>query len=406
MKIKTILLFLLISIVSLAYGFAVGFFQIFPFSLMQEINEKIEYSSVTIPKISLGGNEKFELKEKLYGSTVSLPNSIELINSISLNNFSISWGQYDVPDLEKIGAIDITKNNVWYINQKDKAFIKAFGLEDKIPYLGGIKAIFDLQNKPFAYVAYTDGDCASARIYDLKRIEIAFQMPCLPDIENADLNGVGGGFLKISDNEVLLGTGTPSVDGVDSDISILAQDDQSLWGKILSISLLADQIDVSIFSKGQRNPQGIFSINNVIYGVDHGPMGGDELNILEKGANHGWPIQSLGSEYGLKRINKDYSIIENNSSPLLSFVPSIGISSVYGCPTNYSDYYSPQQCVAVSSLRAGSIFLIVHDGAKVLFYERINLKSRIRKFQTYEDSFIAITDFDGIIIGKLSENKL
>lgn len=73
------------------------------------------------------------------------------------------------------------------------------------------------------------------------------------------------------------------------------------------------------------------------------------------------------------------------------------------CPTNYADYYSPQKCVAVSSLRGGSIFFIVHDGAKVLFYERINLKYRIRKFKTYDDSFIAITDFTGIIIGKLSE---
>ena len=406
MKIKILLLFLIISITSATYGFAVGFLQIFPFSVIQGIKEKIEYASVSAPQIQqmqINSSEQSELNERLFGTNIQLPKSLELGNSINLNHFSLSWGHHDVPGLEKVGAVDITKANIWYLNQEDKRLIKTLKLEGKISQQSGIKAIFNLQSRDFAYVTYIDGDCASARIYDLEKIKIVFQMPCLPNVQNADMNGAGGGVLQISDNEVLLGTGTPSVDRVDSDINILAQDNKSFWGKILSISLIDDQIEVSIYSKGQRNTQGIFSIDNTIFSVDHGPMGGDELNIVEKGMNHGWPIQSLGSEYNLNKINKDYSLIDNNSSPLLSFVPSIGISSVSSCPTNYADYYSPQKCVAVSSMRGGSIFFIVHDGAKVLFYERINLKYRIRKFKTYDDSFIAITDYTGIIIGKLSE---
>ena len=55
----------------------------------------------------------------------------------------------------------------------------------------------------------------------------------------------------------------------------------------------------SIWSYGHRNVQGMAydGINDIIYATEHGPRGGDELNIVEKGKNYGWPIITYGIDY-------------------------------------------------------------------------------------------------------------
>lgn len=54
-----------------------------------------------------------------------------------------------------------------------------------------------------------------------------------------------------------------------------------------------------IWSYGHRDPQGLFydAENNILYSNEHGPMGGDEFNIIEKGGNYGWPLFSYGLNY-------------------------------------------------------------------------------------------------------------
>ena len=53
-----------------------------------------------------------------------------------------------------------------------------------------------------------------------------------------------------------------------------------------------------IWSYGHRNPQGIaFDVDGRLWLIEHGPRGGDELNLVEKGKNYGWPVVSQGKEY-------------------------------------------------------------------------------------------------------------
>lgn len=293
--------------------------------------------------------------------------------------------------------------SLWYINQDDPKLIKLLGLDQKLSENGGIKSLFLIGNRTFVYVAYKDGNCASARIVDISSMEVAFQFPCLPNLKNVDLNGVGGAWLSISDSEGLLSTGTPTMVNVRDSINKNAQLDESLWGKLLKLRLVNEKLEVTIFTKGHRNPQGLAKIDGVIFGVEHGPMGGDEINIIKEGRNYGWPIQSLGSEYDRGLINKSFSQPIATEMPMFSFVPSVGISYINKCPQSYSDYYSPNNCIAVSSMRGQAIDFVIHKDGRVLFSEKMQFKSRIRKFFVQENSIVAVTDYQGIIVGRLKK---
>jgi hypothetical protein len=69
----------------------------------------------------------------------------------------------------------------------------------------------------------------------------------------------------------------------------------------------------------------------------------------------------------------------------------------------YIDYYAPNNCVAVSSLRGKSIDFIVYKNNKVLFSEKMQFKTRIRKFFVSGNTIVAVTDFKGVIIGNLKK---
>jgi glucose/arabinose dehydrogenase len=222
-------------------------------------------------------------------------------------------------------------------------------------------------------------------------------------MEFAEFNGAGGALLKLNESEFLLGTGVPVKARANSEIYKDAQNDKSYWGKILKLDFSSGNLKISIFSKGFRNPQGITKLDGNLYAVEHGPHGGDEINLIVEGGNYGWPIQSFGSEYDFSKIEKYYTGIKNNKLPLYTFMPSIGISDVSQCPINYDSYYHPFSCLAVSSLRDGSIYFLVFDKNKVFFTERMNFNYRIRKLFVSNDKIFGVTDYAGVITGRLSE---
>ena len=66
----------------------------------------------------------------------------------------------------------------------------------------------------------------------------------------------------------------------------------------------------AIYSYGHRNPQGIFKNPDTgkIWTNEHGPRGGDEINIINKGVNYGWPKITYGINYSVTTITKDKEI--------------------------------------------------------------------------------------------------
>ena len=136
-----------------------------------------------------------------------------------------------------------------------------------------------------------------------------------------------------------------------------AQDIGNPFGKILAIDL--ETADYEIISMGHRNPQGLSYLDqeDTIYSTEHGPQGGDEINIIDDPGggveNFGWPISSYGEHYGfqvrddnqevyqkapLYKSHSDYGFIE----PVMYFTPSIGISEIEQIPKKFNGVNSTQ----------------------------------------------------------------
>ena len=85
-----------------------------------------------------------------------------------------------------------------------------------------------------------------------------------------------------------------------------------------------------IWSYGHRNPQGLFwdSVNQRLWSIEHGPRGGDELNLIERGANYGWPIISYGKEYASFRSVGEGTHKEGMEQPKKFYIQSIAPGSL------------------------------------------------------------------------------
>ncbi len=144
----------------------------------------------------------------------------------------------------------------------------------------------------------------------------------------------GGKITFLNDGSLLITTG----EGFD--YREQAQNRQSQLGKVLRLTLegqIPDDnpfvddptTDPAIFSLGHRNPQGLIkhSSSGVIYAHEHGPAGGDELNVLEAGQNYGWPVITRGKDYSGAQITP-YRVYPGMQQPLVDWTPSIAPSSM------------------------------------------------------------------------------
>ena len=86
----------------------------------------------------------------------------------------------------------------------------------------------------------------------------------------------------------------------------------------------------SIWTYGHRNPQGlaVHPQAGALWATEHGPMGGDELNLLHKGLNYGWPVVSLGKNYDGTIISNRTHEEEGMVPPKYYWTPSIGVSGI------------------------------------------------------------------------------
>jgi glucose/arabinose dehydrogenase len=105
------------------------------------------------------------------------------------------------------------------------------------------------------------------------------------------------------------------------------QNQHSDLGKILRFSLKDEKMQPEIWAYGFRNTQGLaFDSTGQLWSSDLGPEGGDEINIVEKGKNYGWPEVTYGREYSGLPIGSETK--EGVTPPVVYWVPSISPSAV------------------------------------------------------------------------------
>ena len=273
---------------------------------------------------------------------------------------------------------------------------------------GGVKAIFIYKEKQFALISSVNKGCYYASIVLVDEAKEIFKTKCLPK-KKIDYNGLGSSSIHYNE-KIYLTIGAP--EQASSIIRELAQDTNSFFGKIVEINTSnldkiisgkEDNLEISIFTLGHRNPQGLTKINESIFSVEHGPKGGDELNKIIKNKNYGWPAVSYGTQYHYDENGKYYEVNHEENlfeEPLFALVPSVGISSLNACPSKLINYYKKPCLLALSlygnSLRPGRSVIIyllnkkmdkVHSIEKILLRDDLKLRHFVtnEKNEIYED---------------------
>jgi glucose/arabinose dehydrogenase len=150
-----------------------------------------------------------------------------------------------------------------------------------------------------------------------------------------------------------------------------------------------DGARAEIYSYGHRNPQGlaVHPETGALWSIEHGPRGGDELNLLSPGANYGWPVITYGESYAGFPIGEGTSK-PGLEQPLRSWVPSISPSGLAfytgdAFPAWRGDLF-------LGALSGRALVRLELDGDRVVHEERLleDLGARIRDVRSGPDGFL------------------
>lgn len=157
-----------------------------------------------------------------------------------------------------------------------------------------------------------------------------------------------------------------------------------------------------IWSYGHRNPQAaaINPATGSLWEIEHGPMGGDEINLPEPGKNYGWPLVSYGVNYDGTPVGTGKSEAPGMENPIYQWTPVIAPSGMAFYTGDSLAQWKGN--LFVGGLRAGALVRLELDGAKVTHEERLleEMGMRIRDVaQGPDGALYVVTDAsDGQII--------
>lgn len=153
-------------------------------------------------------------------------------------------------------------------------------------------------------------------------------------------------------------------------------------------------------SQGHRNPQGVQLIGKDLYISEHGPRGGDEINLIDLGRDYGWPFVTYGQPYG----SGDYvrpsktGTHEGFTKPLYYWVPSVAPTELILLPDD-PRWGSWSGQLVMGTLRENAlIFLQLMSKREVGQVANVNVGERIRDLEVGNDgSIIATTDSGNLL---------
>lgn len=269
---------------------------------------------------------------------------------------------------------------------------------------GGLMGIAfhpDFASTPYVYAMHTYGSFLSVHN---KLVRMRWNGTTLGPPETLLENFPGGGIhngsrIVVGPDRMLYVTAGDAGNGD------VAQDLKSLGGKILRLTLdgrpaPGNPFENAVWSYGHRNPQGLVfhPSTGVLYETEHGPSDNDEVNIIRRGGNYGWPAvhgfcdDDIGPERAFCRA---HSVIE----PLAAWTPTIAITG--------ADFYMSDRIpgwrgsLLATSLKAETLFrfTLSPDGTKIVARESL-LATRYGRLRDVlvaptGDVYIATSNRDG-----------
>jgi glucose/arabinose dehydrogenase len=150
-----------------------------------------------------------------------------------------------------------------------------------------------------------------------------------------------------------------------------------------------DDTQASIWSYGHRNQQGVavHPETGRIWTAEHGPRGGDELNLIGRGLNYGWPAISYGINYNGTPIT-DATHAEGMEQPVYYWTPSLGV-----CGIEFYDgdaFPRWRNSLFVSSLALQRLHRLQIEGERVVHDEILFETDRVRDIETGPDGYVYV----------------
>jgi len=221
-----------------------------------------------------------------------------------------------------------------------------------------------------------------------------------------------GGRIVYQEGKFYVSTGFFMGGGDIGSTPYLALRGDSSFGKVIQVDWSGQS---QIISSGHRNPQGLFFAKSgtVLFSTEHAMRGGDELNIVRKSANYGFPCEAYGTFYGYEfnAPQKETKLLDKNPScvgrkfvaPNFYWPEKTGISQ--GIEYKGDEFHAFNGNLLIGSLSGTSLYRIqLGEAHYVMFIERINLQERVRDLNVSEDGkILVLTDGGSILV--LSSTK-
>jgi glucose/arabinose dehydrogenase len=224
-----------------------------------------------------------------------------------------------------------------------------------------------------------------------RRSPVFRSKPCVPP---AAIQHAAGRLVRISKRRAYVTLG---------DLGQSRISDRRARGQLGSVLRIAKGRRAVRISQGHRNGQGLtLDSRGRLWGTEHGPRGGDELNLIRRGRDYGWPFVTLGQPYG----PTDYVIPARTGThagytrPRTAWVPSVATSEIVQVPRSWRGWRtSAGGDLLIGTLKDKSFWRIrVTAKGRVTDRERLPVGHRIRDLDVRRDGTLVASTDDGTLL--------